>query len=151
MKVGLICLTASYAGMIIFQELIRSGKFLAGFIGILFCMGIKAVGGALLGIAAITITWQLAPKDKIGTYTGLYYVFKQSGSVLSPLIIGGLLSLFTPTLGTTGVWVILNPFCLILAFIGYYMMIKVVRGEIGDELSPEEIKELERLYGGDDD
>lgn len=151
MRIGLLALAISYAGIIIFQEFVRAELFWLGFVGILFCLGIKAAGGALLGIAAITIIWQLAPKDKTGTYTGLYYVFKQTGSVLSPLIIGGILSLFTPYLGTTDVWVVLNPFCLILAIIGYMMMRHVFRGEIGDELSPDQIEELERVYRSDTD
>jgi MFS family permease len=151
MRVGFWLLIICYAGLIFFEELIRAGIYWPGFVGIMLMLGLKAGGGGFLAIAAITVTWQLAPKDKIGTYTGLYYVFKQTGSVLAPLAIGGLLSLFTPALGATGAWVIFNPFCLILAIIGYIMMVKVKRGEIGDELSPEEIAELEKIYGTDDD
>lgn len=150
MRVGLLLFVACHVGIIAFQELIRAGLFLPGFIAVAICFGIKAAGGGLLAIAAITIIWQMAPKDKVGTYTGLYYVFKQTGSVLAPLAVGGLLAIFTPALGTTGTWVLLNPFCLVMSILGYLFMARVRRGEVGDELSEEEVAELERLYGGDD-
>ncbi len=154
MRTGLIMYIACHAGIIVSQEMMRAGFFLPGFIITTACFGLKALGGGLLAIAAITIIWQMAPKDKVGTYTGLYYVFKQTGSVVAPLIIGGLLSLFTwliPALGATGAWVILNPFCLAMSIIGYVAMVRVTKGEVGDDLSDEEVKELERLYGGDND
>ncbi|MBN2152810.1 MAG: MFS transporter [Candidatus Lokiarchaeota archaeon] len=154
MRTGLIMYVACHAGIIVSQEIIRAGYFLPGFVITIVCFGLKALGGGLLAIAAITIIWQMAPKDKVGTYTGLYYVFKQTGSVVAPLIIGALLSLFTwliPALGATGAWIILNPFCLAMSVIGYVAMVRVNKGEVGDDLSDEEVKELERLYGGDSD
>ncbi len=154
MRTGLLMYIISHAGIIVSQEMIRAGIFWPGFIAIVACFGLKALGGGLLAIAAITIIWQMAPKDKIGTYTGLYYVFKQTGSVLGPLVIGGLLAFFTwllPSLGATGAWIVLNPFCLVASIVGYWAMARVKRGEVGDELSDEEVKELKHLYGGDDD
>ncbi len=99
----------------------------------------------MLGIVAITVIWQLAPKDRVGTYTGLYYFFKQAGSVIAPLAAGGLLAVYTPWLGETGVWVILMPFCLVLSVLAYVAMVRVKRGEVGDELSAEEVAELEHI------
>ncbi len=150
MRTGLLFYIACHAGIIITQEVLRAGFFLPGFITTAMCFGFKAMGGGLLAIAAITIIWQLSPKDKVGTYTGLYYVFKQTGSVLAPLAVGGILATFTPWLGTTGVWVILNPFCLVMSVLGYLAMVRVKRGEVGDELSDDDVKELEHLYSSDD-
>lgn len=156
MRVGLMMLNISYAGLIIFQEFARmsdSGMRLLGFIGVCLMIGLKAGGGGFLGIAAITVIWQLAPKDKIGSYTGLYYLFKQTGSVLAPLLTGAVLALFTPAFITStdtmgrGVWILFNPLCLIIGILGYITMRKVKRGEIGDELSPEELAALEEEYG----
>ncbi len=151
LRTGLLLLVMCYASLIVFQEVVRGDNFSLGVVLIMLALGLRASGGALIAIAAITVIWQLSPKDKTGTYTGLYYVFKQIGSVLSPLIIGGVLSLFTPVLGTTGTWVLLNPYCFVIALLGYLMMRKVKRGEVGDDLTEEEIKELEELYERDDD
>lgn len=150
MRTGLLLFIICHAGMIVSQELIRAGYFWPGFIATALLFGVKALGGGLLGIVAITIVWQLAPKDQVGTYTGLYYLFKQAGSVIAPLAAGGILAVLTPLLGTTGVWVVLMPFCLVLSVLAYATMVKVKRGEVGDELSAEEIAELERHYDGTD-
>jgi MFS-type transporter involved in bile tolerance (Atg22 family) len=149
MRTGLVLFIICHAGIIVSQELIRAGTFWPGFITTAVLFGIKALGGGLLGIVAITIIWQMAPKDKVGTYTGLYYLAKQAGSVLAPLAAGGILAVLTPWLGTTGVWVILMPFCLVLSVLAYVAMVRVKRGEVGDELSDEEVAELERLYESD--
>ncbi len=145
MRIGLLLFIICHAGIIVSQELIRAGFFLPGFIATAVLFGIKALGSGLLGIVAITVIWQLAPKDRVGTYTGLYYFFKQAGSVIAPLAAGGLLAVYTPWLGETGVWVILMPFCLVLSVLAYVAMVRVKRGEVGDELSAEEVAELEHI------
>jgi maltose/moltooligosaccharide transporter len=149
MRTGLLLFIICHVGIIVSQELIRVGFFWPGFIATAVLFGVKALGGGLLGIVAITIIWQMAPKDKVGTYTGLYYLFKQAGSVIAPLAAGGILAVLTPWLGQTGVWVILMPFCLALSVAAYVTMARVKRGEVGDDLSAEEVAELERLYDGD--
>jgi MFS family permease len=150
LRIGMLLLAICFFGLIIFQEIIRAGYFWLGFVGIMICLGLKAGGGGFIGIAAITVIWQMAPKDKIGTYTGLYYVFKQTGSVLSPLLVGFLLALITPLFGNTGAWVAFVPICLIISLLALFYMMRVKRGEVGDSLSEEELAELARVYGEDD-
>lgn len=150
-RVGILLMTISYLGIIIFQEFGRNGFGLLGFLGISISMGINACGGALIAIAAITVTWQLAPKDKIGAYTGLYYVFKQTGSVLAPIMAGAILSIFTPLLGTTGVWVLFVPFCMVLSILAYFTFRYVKKGEVGDSLTDDDIQKLKEELKIDDD
>jgi maltose/moltooligosaccharide transporter len=149
-KIGIILMSVSYLGIIIFQEMRRSGLDLLGFLGISLSVGFNSCGGALIGIAAITVTWQLAPKERLGAYTGLYYVFKQTGSVLAPILIGGILSAFTPALGSTKVWLLLLPFCMLLSIIASIMFHYVKKGEVGDSLTDDEVEKLKEELRVDD-
>jgi maltose/moltooligosaccharide transporter len=144
MKLGIAFIIISFAGLIIFQELGRMNHVTIALIGIIVCSVCNTFGGALIGIAAITVTWQLAPDNKVGTYTGLYYLFKQMGSVISPMLIGGIMSLLTPALGTTDVWVIFIPYCMLFSILFYWSFSHVTKGEVGDEWNYEELeKEIE--------
>ncbi len=153
MKLGVVFMIAAFSGLIIFQELGRMGYFFWARFGIVVCSVSNTFGGALIGIAAITITWQLAPESKVGTYTGLYYLFKQLGSIISPTLIGGVMSLLTPALGATGTWVIFSPYCLLFSILFYWSFTHVKKGEVGDTWSydgsdgeievPESVKKMQ--------
>ncbi|MBD3350587.1 MAG: MFS transporter [Candidatus Lokiarchaeota archaeon] len=138
MKIGIKFFIIAFIGIILFQEIGRTGAPLVGLIGIIVSMIFNQMGGVFVAIAAITVTWQLAPDNKVGTYTGLYYLFKQLGSVISPLFIGGIMSILTPMLGETGTWVVFLPYCLTFALLFYWSFNHVKKGEVGDEWNANE-------------
>ena len=138
MKFGTLCLVIGFSALIPIQELGRAGYSIIALIGVIVCMILNSFGGALIAIAAITITWQLAPNNKVGTYTGLYYLFKQLGSVISPILLGGILAVFKMLIGNTMAWIVFVPYCLIFAVLFYWTFTKVKKGEVGDSWNPEE-------------
>jgi MFS family permease len=150
-RTGLNMMFFAFLGIIICQEISRAGYSIIGFIGISIFMGIHSAGSAIIAIAAITVTWQLAPQEKIGIYTGLYYVFKQAGSILAPVFIGQILAWTTPILGSTGIWVLLVPYCLFLTLCAIITFRFVKKGEVGDHLTEETIEQLKEKYQVDDD
>ena len=74
----------------------------------------------------------------MGTYTGLYYLFKQLGSVISPILFGGIFSISTTIIGETMAWITFIPYCLIFAILFYWTFSKVKKGEVGDSWNPKE-------------
>jgi len=138
MRLGTICLMVAYGALIVFQELGRANFGTIALIGVIACIVLKTFGGSLIAIAAITITWQLASDNKVGTYTGLYYLFKQLGSVISPILFGGIYSIFTSIIGETKAWITFVPYCLIFAILFYWTFSKVKKGEVGDSWNPNE-------------
>ncbi|QEE15085.2 MFS transporter [Promethearchaeum syntrophicum] len=81
---GLIGLSICSFFMIYLKNLILI-RILMGFMGIFFGFVI---------INSIVIIWQMAPKGKIGAYTGVYYLFSQLSATFSPLIAGSVFSLY---------------------------------------------------------
>ncbi|MHA1675133.1 MAG: MFS transporter [Promethearchaeota archaeon] len=138
MRLGTSFLVIAYGALIVFQELGRANFGTIALVGVIACIVLKTFGGSLIAISAITITWQLAPDNKIGTYTGLYYLFKQLGQVLSPILFGGIISIFTALLGETMAWITFIPYCLIFAVLFYWTFAKVKKGEVGDTWDPSE-------------
>ena len=136
MRLGSLCLIIAYGALIIFQELGRANFGSVALVGVIACIVLKTFGGSLIAISAITITWQLAPDYKVGTYTGLYYLFKQLGQVLSPILFGGIISIFTALLGETMAWIVFIPYCLIFSILFYWTFAKVKKGEVGDTWNP---------------
>ena len=141
MRFGISFMIFAFGGLIIFQELGRMGYVSWARAGIIICSISNTFGGALIGIAAITVTWQLAPENKVGTYTGLYYLFKQLGSIISPMLVGGLMSILTPVFGKTGTWVVFIPYCLSFSILFYWSFSHVKKGEVGDKWSYDEESE----------
>ncbi|MHA1646246.1 MAG: MFS transporter [Promethearchaeota archaeon] len=43
---------------------------------------------ASIGINGIVMVWELSPPNKIGAYTGTYYMFSQLAAILSPVVAG---------------------------------------------------------------
>lgn len=140
MKLGGICFVLAFSLMLIFQEVGKAGYTQLAVIGIVTGICINTLGGAILGIAAITITWQLAPENKVGTYTGLYYLFKQMGAILSPILFGLIFDLIKFLANGDEVigWIALMPYCLLFALMFNFTFYKVKKGEVGDTWDPNE-------------
>lgn len=155
-KVGIIFMIVSLSAMIIVQEILRKqvlGGEEANIWGLAAAIAIMGAGWALININSITIVWQIAPKEKLGAYTGLYYLFSQLAAILSPIAMGAILTVGEIASTNMGLeivytWRSLLPFMLISMIFAYFFMARVKRGEA--ELSEEEIEELQEKYGGDD-
>ena len=149
-KVGIIFMIVSLSAMIIVQEILRKqvlGGEEANIWGLAAAIAIMGAGWALININSITIVWQIAPKEKLGAYTGLYYLFSQLAAILSPIAMGAILTVGEIASTNMGLeivytWRSLLPFMLISMIFAYFFMARVKRGEA--ELSEEEIEELQR-------
>ena len=78
-------------------------------------LGAAAVGWALININSIVIVWEIATDEKLGSYTGLYYLFSSSAAVLGPGIVGLIFDVFSG-----GQFYLLFPVsatCFVVAFI----------------------------------
>jgi maltose/moltooligosaccharide transporter len=95
-----------------------SGARFLAFLGIMFAYGIP-------WIAIITnsfpMLWQMATFGTIGIYTGLYYTFKETASIIAPPITGALIDL----VGYPGIFAFAAA-CMVAALA---VMGKVTRGE----------------------
>jgi len=66
-------------------------------IGIIIILATSGAGWALVNVNSIVIVWELAPsKERIGTYTGVYYFFSFMAAIFGPFIMGSLTDLMTP-------------------------------------------------------
>ncbi|MBD3186377.1 MFS transporter [Candidatus Bathyarchaeota archaeon] len=146
-RLGLAFMIGSLALMIVSQEILRnqvlSGDASPNIWLLASTIAFMGVGWALININSITIIWQLAPIDKIGSYTGLYYLFSQLAAILSPTFMGGILTAGEVIAGPVHTWRSLVPFMLISMVIALLFMFKVKRGE-ADEFSTELEKKARR-------
>ncbi|NVM36092.1 MAG: MFS transporter [Candidatus Lokiarchaeota archaeon] len=82
-------------------------------------------------VNSFSILWTLAPKEKTGIYTGMYYTFNQTAYALAPVLFGGLLSIFID-LGDFR-YIIMFPYILILVIIAYVLFFRVKGGNISSD------------------
>jgi MFS family permease len=150
-KIGLVLMILSLTVMVIVQELLRNqviGGDTPNIWGLAFCIALMGVGWALININSITIVWQLSPKEKLGAYTGLYYLFSQLAAIISPIFMGFLLMIGELIAGPVLTWRSLVPFMAISMCFALFFMGRVKRGEV--EYSAEELKQLEEKFAGSD-
>jgi len=65
----------------------------------------------------------MAPQDRLGTYTGLYYLASQSSAIVGPIMAGKIIEIFN---NNYGVGFIYGSITLIIAL---FFMLPVKRGE----------------------
>jgi maltose/moltooligosaccharide transporter len=153
-KLGLIFMITALSLMIIVQEVLRAeveGGLEPNILGLAAGIGFMGVGWAFININSIPIVWQLAPKDKIGSYTGLYYLASQLAAILSPTLIGFFFMIGEFVLGTSlrvYTWRIMLPFMLISMIAAFFCMTRVKRGEA--EISKEEMDKLKEKFSDSD-
>jgi MFS family permease len=78
-------------------------------------------------VNSFPILWSLAPKEKTGIYTGIYYTFNQAAYSIAPIVFGLILSIFN-TMGDYR-YIILFPSILFLIIIALILFFKVKAGE----------------------
>ena len=87
-------------------------------------LGCGGIGWALININSIVIVWEIATDEKLGSYTGLYYLFSSSAAVAGPALIGLIFDVFSS--GTFELLFPVSTTCFVVAFI---MMFGVKSGE----------------------
>ncbi len=104
---------------------------LKGLIIIRILMGFMGIFYGFVIINSIVIIWQMAPKGKIGAYTGVYYLFSQLSATLSPLIAGIVFSLYKLLTGCEegAQYVMLFPYIILWEIIAILFLNNVKRGE----------------------
>ncbi|MHA1340992.1 MAG: MFS transporter [Promethearchaeota archaeon] len=149
MKIGLLVQITSSILIIISIIFIRIHYIETGQTGVLdlipvvIMLMIGGIGYGLTHINALPVVWQLAPKTKIGAYTGVYYMISALGSILSPIFMSGIYAIIKYFGGNQ--WVALFPYFLTGLVVGFILIQKVKRGDV-EPLSSEELEELRALY-----
>lgn len=83
-------------------------------------------------VNSFPILWALAPKEKTGIYTGIYYTFNQLAYTLAPVLFGGILTIFI-SFGDFR-YIVMFPSILLFIIIAYIIFFKVKGGEVRSEL-----------------
>jgi MFS family permease len=84
-------------------------------------LGVAGLAWALINVNSITIVWELAHRERVGTYTGLYYFASALAQILSPPALG----LLFDRVGVAALF----PAALVLMVLAALMMLGVRGGE----------------------
>lgn len=68
--------------------------------------------------------WEIATDEKLGSYTGLYYLFSSSAAVAGPALIGLIFNIFAG-----GTFTLLFPVSVICFIVAFILMFGVKSGE----------------------
>lgn len=145
-----ICLIVQIIGVLVISVVLIPLSYQRGdenVIFILFLANFAFISIAWMGviIQSFPVIWSLTPEGKIGSYMGIYYFFNQIAYMLSPILIGGVLSLFH--LLEARRYISMFPFvlgCLITGFI-FFLFVK----EEKQSLSDDKLRDLEEQYRQD--
>ena len=120
-SIGLIGLIFCYIIMFFLRGLILI-RILMGFVGFFY---------GFIIINSIVIIWQLAPKGNIGAMTGVYYLFSHLSATISPVLAGGVFSLYEFLLDVDGglQYIMLFPFAILCEIVAFFCLRHVKRGE----------------------
>jgi maltose/moltooligosaccharide transporter len=116
---------------------------------ILFLVNFAVISISWMGviIQSFPVIWGLSPEGKIGSYMGVYYFFNQIAYMISPVLIGGVLSLFAG-LGDER-YIVMFPFVLFCLVVGFILVLFIKTPE--RELDQVKEKELKEKYMQDMD
>ncbi len=152
MRVGLLMMAIGLVGIIIVVGLLKPviadhPLTLVDLIPLIVCLSFGGIGYGFATINALPVVWQLSPRDKIGAYTGVYYMVSALGAITSPLVMGTIFFIIRSLGGDQ--WLALFPYFLVAVIIGLYFLMKVERGD-AEPLTNEELARLRALYAGGD-
>ncbi|HMF33342.1 MAG TPA: MFS transporter [Candidatus Lokiarchaeia archaeon] len=138
-KIGLVIMIAASVLILIFPQL--------AVVPIL--VSVAGIGYGFVNVNTIVVIWQLAPKGRIGSYTGVYYLFSILAQILSPPLIGGIFSLEASAgLPSVTVYLAIFPYVIVCIFLSLLFIMRVKRGEA--KLSKQELVALRLQYEEDD-
>lgn len=152
MKVGLFIMGSCTLAIVlvllgIYQTIQTRPVTLVDLLPLILFLSLAGIGYGFTHINALPVVWQLAPKKKIGSYTGVYYMISALGSILSPIFMSSLYALIRGVGGNQ--WFALFPYFLAGVIVGYIFLQKVKSGD-AVPLSAEELAKLRATYVGDD-
>ncbi len=152
MKVGLVITALCTVGIIIVAPLTRSiletrTITFIDLLPIMLLLSIAGIGYGFTHINALPVVWQLSPKNKVGAYTGVYYMVSALGSIISPLIMSSIYWIIREVGGNQ--WNALFPYYLMGLILGYFFVSKTKHGD-AVPLSGEELAELKTRFAQED-
>ncbi len=148
MKIGLVVQMGMTVGLIVTMPILKGliPLTIVELVPALVFLSLAGMGYGLTHINALPTVWQLAPKDKIGAYTGVYYMVSALGAILSPIFMSGIYTIISYAGGDQ--WLALFPYFLAGLVAGYFLLGKAKRGDV-EPLSREDLARLKALYSGD--
>ncbi|MCF2140791.1 MAG: MFS transporter [Candidatus Lokiarchaeota archaeon] len=124
--------------------------FMKSFPMIVLMIAIIGIFYGMININTIVIIWQMAPKGKLGTYTGAYYFFSQMSATIGPLAAGATFDLYKiithPVEGAQ--YFMLFPYLIFWELIAMIFLSRVKRGE-AKSFTKKQIDELRDKYEED--
>jgi len=117
---------------------------LGDFMNVTIILLLAGIGWALININSLPMVVDLTTKDRVGTYTGLYYFFSTLSAIIGPLLNGLIVKLSG---GDYGQIMLVGPIFMALAFLA---IVFVKRGEINPEADRRHAKDYTEEYEGID-
>lgn len=111
------------AGIIGFAILLFWGFSIQSLSMIKVMLPLTGVTWSLILVNSLPMVVDMAPQDRLGTYTGLYYLSSQSSAIAGPIMAGQIIEMFN---NNYGVGFIYGSITLLIALV---LMIPVKRGE----------------------
>jgi MFS family permease len=120
-------------GLAIFSVLLAAGFFVPKVIFIAVMLGLGGMAWALVNVNSLPMVLDTAPQDRLGTSTGLYYLFSTLAAVAGPITNGWIIDL---TGRNYNMIMAVAPFFMVLALL---FMLGVNKGEalVGAEAQPQ--------------
>jgi MFS-type transporter involved in bile tolerance (Atg22 family) len=89
----------------------------------MLCLALISIPWMGVIVNSFPMLWSLAPESRVATYTGLYYTFNQAAYSLSPVLMGGLLSL---SAGLDAYrYIVMFPFVFLCYGVGLLFLLRV--------------------------
>ncbi|MBC8377291.1 MAG: MFS transporter [FCB group bacterium] len=111
------------AGIVGFAILLFWGYSIQSLSTIKIMLPLTGVTWSLILVNSLPMVVDMAPQDRLGTYTGLYYLSSQSSAIAGPIMAGQIIEIFN---NNYGVGFIYGSITLLIALI---FMLPVKRGE----------------------
>nr|MDO8111622.1 MFS transporter [Candidatus Sigynarchaeota archaeon] len=145
MKAGLLTQAAMVVGLILVMPLVKAlvDPTIIELVPAMILLSIAGIGYGLTHINALPVVWQLSPKDKIGAYTGVYYMISSLGAILSPIAMSGIYTIISYLGGDQ--WLALFPYFLASLLAGFVLLSKAKRGD-AEPLTKEDLAKLRASY-----
>lgn len=110
-------------GIIGFALLLFWGFFIHTLLAVQIMLPLTGVCWSLILVNSLPMVVDMAPQDRLGAYTGLYYLASQSSAIAGPIMAGKIIEIFN---NNYGVGFMYGSITLIIALI---FMLPVKRGE----------------------
>ncbi len=82
------------AGLLLLGAFILGGYFTTNMLYLMLMLVVAGIAWALININSFPMVSDIAPPDRIGSYTGLYYFSSMLAAITAPPLVGGLMDFF---------------------------------------------------------